>query len=296
MTDLITERAMKFIEQNATGRSSSTSPTTRRTGPTRCPTSRRWRRERAPPTPATPRPARAPTTWRWSSRWTAASARSCARSIVCGCRQHDRRSSPTTTAASGSRTRPLFNRKWTVWEGGIRVPAIVRWPGRIPPGTSRPGRHHDGPVRVGPCRHRRAVPADARLEGINLFPMLEAKPRRRRTLFWRGGDRHQKAVRSGDWKIVIDQGRPLLFDLSKDIGERSDVIAGHRDVATRLQRALGAWQAEVDAEAKAKAHLSPGDDRARNGHSAVLVGLSCRRWRWPNARQPTGTTPRPIGS
>ncbi len=100
------------------------------------------------------------------------------------------------------------------------------------------------------------MPADARLDGIDLLPILAgAAPEVERTLFWRitGAARQQQAVRSGRWKLVVDQGRPLLFDLSKDIGERTDVIAGHRDVATRLQRALGAWQAEVDAEAKAKA-------------------------------------------
>jgi len=48
----------------------------------------------------------------------------------------------------------------------------------------------------------------------------------------------------------VDQARPLLFDLATDIGERTDVIRQHADVATRLQAALTAWQADVDAEAK----------------------------------------------
>jgi hypothetical protein len=45
----------------------------------------------------------------------------------------------------------------------------------------------------------------------------------------------------------------MLFDLSKDIGERADVIGRHTDVATRLQAALQAWQADVDGEAKRSA-------------------------------------------
>jgi hypothetical protein len=54
----------------------------------------------------------------------------------------------------------------------------------------------------------------------------------------------------GTWKLVIDQGRPLLFDLATDVGERSNVIGSHTDVATRLLAALEAWQADVDGEAK----------------------------------------------
>ena len=53
--------------------------------------------------------------------------------------------------------------------------------------------------------------------------------------------------------VAVDQARPLLFDLSSDIGERTDVIRQHVDVATRLQAALIAWQADVDGEAKAHA-------------------------------------------
>ena len=59
------------------------------------------------------------------------------------------------------------------------------------------------------------------------------------------------AVRDGDWKLVIDQTRPMLFNLSRDIGERTDVIASHADVARQMRAALEAWQADVEAEAKA---------------------------------------------
>ena len=87
---------------------------------------------------------------------------------------------------------------------------------------------------------------------MNLLPILEGRaPEMERTLFWRvTGARQQQAVRSGRWKLVVDQARPLLFDLSSDIGERTDVIRQHVDVATKLQAALTAWQADVDAEAK----------------------------------------------
>jgi arylsulfatase A len=147
---------------------------------------------------------------------------------------------------------PLFHRKGSVWEGGIRVPAIVRWPARLPAGrVSR---------QVGLTMDLTAsflaaagVPAPAtKLDGLNLLPILAGgAPEVERTLFWRvTGARQQHAVRSGRWKLVVDQGRPLLFDLPRDVGERTDLIAGQREVATRLRAALEAWQADVDAEAK----------------------------------------------
>jgi arylsulfatase A-like enzyme len=97
-----------------------------------------------------------------------------------------------------------------------------------------------------------AAPPETKLDGVNLLPILEGRaPEVERTLFWRvTGARQQQAVRSGRWKLVVDQARPLLFDLTSDIGERTDVIRQHLDIATRLQAALTAWQADVDAEAK----------------------------------------------
>jgi arylsulfatase A-like enzyme len=148
---------------------------------------------------------------------------------------------------------PLFHRKGSVWEGGIRVPAIVRWPGHIPAGrvSGQVGMTMDLTATM-LAAGRATVPAGTTFDGIDLLPSLSGRaPLVERTLFWRvNGARQQQAVRSGRWKLVLDEGRPLLFDLAADIGERTDVIARHRDVATKLQAALGGWQAAVDAEAK----------------------------------------------
>jgi arylsulfatase A-like enzyme len=148
---------------------------------------------------------------------------------------------------------PLFHRKGSVWEGGIRVPALVRWPARLPAGrvSRQVGITMDLTASILAAAGA-TVPPDANLDGIDLFPILAGTtPERPRTLFWRVAlVREQLAVRDGQWKMVIDQRRPMLFDLSKDIGEREDVIRRHTDVATRLQAALQAWQADVDGEAK----------------------------------------------
>jgi arylsulfatase A-like enzyme len=152
-----------------------------------------------------------------------------------------------------SRNAPLFHRKGSVWEGGIRVPAIVRWPGRIRAGrvSGQVGITMDLTASILAATGT-PVPAEARLEGINLLPILEGRaPEVERTLFWRvTGARTQQAVRSGEWKLLLDGGRALLFNLRADVGERNDLIGQRSDIARRLRQLLAAWQEDVEAEAK----------------------------------------------
>jgi arylsulfatase A-like enzyme len=159
-----------------------------------------------------------------------------------------------------SRNAPLFNRKWTLWEGGIRVPAIVRWPGRIPAGRVSPqvGITMDLTASILAAAGA-AVPADARLEGMNIFPILEGRaPVVERTLFWRtaAGNHNQKAVRRGDYKLLIDANHEFVFDVRRDLGERTDLAAERQELARTLQQQLAAWEADVDAEARANGTAS----------------------------------------
>ena len=149
---------------------------------------------------------------------------------------------------------PLFNRKLTVWEGGIRVPALIRWPGRIPAGkaSDQVGITMDLTASILAATGT-AVPADARLEGINLMPILEGRaPEVERTLFWRTttGNRSQKAVRRGDWKVVIDGTHTFVFNVRTDISERQDLTSRRQDIAQKLQPLIADWERDVDAEAK----------------------------------------------
>ena len=152
-----------------------------------------------------------------------------------------------------SRNAPLFHHKLTLWEGGIRVPAIVRWPGRIPAGrvTRQVGITMDLTASVLAATGT-PIPADARLEGVDLLPVLEGRaPIIERSLFWRViGARPQRAVRSGDWKLLFDGGRPMLFNLRDDIGERRNLVGQRTDIARRLLALLTAWEKDVDGEAK----------------------------------------------
>ncbi len=149
---------------------------------------------------------------------------------------------------------PLFNRKWTVWEGGIRVPTIVRWPGRIPAGvvSDQVGITMDLTASMLAASGTK-VPAAARLEGMNLLPILEGKsPEVERTLFWRttAGGQNQKAVRRGDWKLVVDGTHEFVFNVRTDLSERHDLANRRQDVARGLRTLLNAWERDVDAEAK----------------------------------------------
>ena len=159
-----------------------------------------------------------------------------------------------------SRNAPFFHRKDTLWEGGVRVPAIMRWPARLPAAKVSA----QVAITMDFTRTMLAVAganhSDARLEGIDLLPLLTANAKPvDRVLFWRiaTAGRQQRAVRSGAWKLLIDDSQLLLFDVDLDPGERHDLAREHGVVVTKLRAQLGAWEKDVDAEAAVSAKGGP---------------------------------------
>lgn len=152
-----------------------------------------------------------------------------------------------------SRNAPLFHRKWSVWEGGIRVPAIMRWPGTIPAGQVTPqvGISMDFTATI-LALAKAQPPAGYAPEGIDLLPIVSgrAKPVER-TLFWRNSS--ARAVRSGDLKLVVDGQSSFIFNVRADPGERNDRTNASQNDARRLRALLDAWVADVDAEKKIRA-------------------------------------------
>jgi arylsulfatase A len=154
-----------------------------------------------------------------------------------------------------SRNAPLSNRKYTLWEGGIRVPTILRWPGQLPTGRvlDQVGMTMDLTASILAVAGAEPTPALA-LDGIDLLPILQGRaPEVERTLFWRTntGGRNQKAVRVGDWKLLLDGNSPMLFNLKTDIEERRDVGYQRPDVARRLFLLLEEWERSVNRDAQA---------------------------------------------
>ena len=147
---------------------------------------------------------------------------------------------------------PLFHHKATLWEGGIRVPCLMRWPARLPRGkvTAQMGITMDlhatflALAGVTP-------PREKPLDGIDLIPLLTANAlAQERTFYWRmdRSNRKQRAIRQGKWKYLNDGNTmDLLFDLDTDVGERTNLTFQHPAVVARLKSALAAWEAEMDA-------------------------------------------------
>ncbi len=138
---------------------------------------------------------------------------------------------------------PFFHHKFTLWEGGIRVPAIMRWPGRIAAGktTTRPAITMDFTATI---LSAAGVAPSRALDGVDLL-----QPEQPRNFFWRyqHAPLRQKAVRSGQWKLLQDSGYDLLFNLDTDPGERTDLAWHHPQTVADLKGSLSGWEAEMAA-------------------------------------------------
>jgi arylsulfatase A-like enzyme len=142
---------------------------------------------------------------------------------------------------------PLRGQKTTMWEGGLRVPFLAWWPGRLPAGvvtdeflTSL----EIFPTLAGLAGAR--LPAGVELDGFDALPVLRGERKSPRTeMFWER--RNDRAARVGQWKWVSTPKGGGLFDLSGDLGEKEDVSAKHPEVAQRLANAFATWKARMDA-------------------------------------------------
>jgi len=146
---------------------------------------------------------------------------------------------------------PFFNKKTTLWEGGIRVPCLLRWPaGKLPKGSvsHQPAITMDLTATILAAAGVNPSP-DHPLDGINLLPLLRGEqPPVERTLCWRVDrtSRHMKAIRDGDWKYVKDDAVEMLFHLPDDLGERTDLYYKYPDKVKELKHKLADWEADVD--------------------------------------------------
>ena len=162
---------------------------------------------------------------------------------------------------------PLRGAKGMLYEGGIREPMIVRWPGITKPGTKC-----DEPV-IGIDYYPTFLeitgtkpPVDYTLDGVSFAPLLRDSTTslNREAIFWHfpcflqgSGDPHggpfrttpAGAIRKGDWKLIewFETGRLELYNLNEDIGESKNLAESHKEMLNELHADLKAWRKAVDA-------------------------------------------------
>ncbi|UCC97114.1 MAG: arylsulfatase [Phycisphaerales bacterium] len=144
---------------------------------------------------------------------------------------------------------PLRGTKRDLYEGGIRVPMIARWPGIVKAGSQC--QHISAFWDILPTFAELAgTSAPAGIDGISMVPALLGKPQKQHEfLYWEFHEGSSKqAVRMGDWKAVrLAPSRPIeLYDLKSDIGERNNVADAHPDVVTKVEEILGTVRTDAD--------------------------------------------------
>ena len=140
---------------------------------------------------------------------------------------------------------PFSFQKMYLWEGGTRVPAMVRWPGMIPAGqvTEQPAITMDWTATILAVTGTAPDPAYP-LEGEDLMPVCTGKRALYdRSLFWRTVERD--AARLGRWKYLQDGGKEYLFDLVVDPGEKNDLRAKHPDTFADIRKQFLAWNSQM---------------------------------------------------
>jgi len=151
---------------------------------------------------------------------------------------------PTPSTSSGNG--PLRAFKGDTYEGGIRVPYMLQWKGKIPAGKT-----YDQPVialDIAPtvCALADAKTDGAKFDGVDLMPYLTGKSTGdpHDALYWRFGEKY--AMRQGNWKLVRNGvGDPEMYDLSADIGESKNLAAEKPEKFKELRDKYEKWNSQL---------------------------------------------------
>ena len=164
----------------------------------------------------------------------------------------------STSEGSPTSNFPLRGGKGWLYEGGIREPFLIRWPGVVPPGSQC-----DVPVIstdfYPTILDMAGLPPrpDQHRDGVSLVPLLKGGTQiDREALYWHyphyanQGGFPGGAIRVGDWKLIerLEDGRVHLYNLRLDVGEREDLAAAHPDRVAQMRVRLHTWYKEVDAK------------------------------------------------
>lgn len=178
---------------------------------------------------------------------------------------------------------PLRAGKGWIYEGGIREPLIMRWPGKIKPASTigTPVSSPDFFTTIIDAAETKAAPGQT-LDGVSLLPVLTGGTLPERPIFWHyphygnQGGAPAAAVRLGEWKLIewLEDNRKELYHLAKDIGETTDLADKEPRRVAELTRVLHAWQQSVGAKFPVK---NPNYDEAKpNGRVAKRPSKNAR--------------------
>ena len=153
---------------------------------------------------------------------------------------------------------PLRGAKGWNYEGGIRVPLVVHWPGQIKPNTTSPALV-TGTDYYPTLLEMMGLPtlAEQHVDGVSFLPALRGKAHDRGPIYWHfphysnhGYQSPGGAIRLGKYKLLeyYENGSVQLFDLEQDIGEQSDLSESKPDVTAKLLKMFHDWRDEVDAK------------------------------------------------
>lgn len=148
--------------------------------------------------------------------------------------------------SGGADNAPLRGHKGLVFEGGIRVCSLVRYPGRIAPDSVND--EFLTSMELFPTLLKLAdvkPPEGVVLDGFDMLPVLaDGKPSTRKDMFWKR--RGKEAARVGNWKWVRNENGTFLFDLSKDVGEQNNLIDKMPAKAAEMEKHFNAWLKAMD--------------------------------------------------
>lgn len=192
---------------------------------------------------------------------------------------------------------PFRAGKGFLYEGGLRVPLIVRWPGVVPAGKACdvPVMQQDfAPTLLEAC----GLKADGPFDGVNVLPLLKGDKLAERTLYWHfphytnQGSRPAGAIREGQWKLIehYEDGRAELFDLANDVSEQTDLAARESARAKAMKDKLSTWRKEMKAQENApnpsfdpalhkKLYSDVDVSNLKAGKTAAEMRISLQSWR-----------------
>ncbi len=140
---------------------------------------------------------------------------------------------------------PFSGAKRSLREGGIRVPTVAYWPGKVPAGQRTDHLAAFWDVLPTFCQIAGVQPTDPGINGISILPTLLGQPRRQESheyLYWEFNERAgpTRALRRGDWKILLEPGNsePALYHLKDDPAENNNLAEEHPEILAELQDLL----------------------------------------------------------